>query len=137
MAVISELIRKESNGSISFGNYELQQKTKKSDFEVDGDVYKVKTFKEMTKLERNESFVYESIPGTAVQVFKESDREVSFFADGNGQTQMTLELEPNQSYRIQVGGSDLGVSHTDIGGKLTFDATLEKGNLVQIVITLA
>ena len=28
MAVIKELIRKENNGSISFGNYELPQKTK-------------------------------------------------------------------------------------------------------------
>ena len=27
MAVIKELIRKENNGSISFGNYELPQKT--------------------------------------------------------------------------------------------------------------
>ena len=135
MAVVNELIRKESNGSISFGNYELPLKTKKADFEVDGDVYKVKTFKEITKLERNEAFVYESIPGTAVQIFKETDREVSFFVDGTGQTQITLELEPNKDYKVQVGGSNLVVSHTDIGGKLTFDAALEKGNLTQVVIT--
>ena len=49
MAVIKELIRKENNGSISFGNYELPQKTKLADFEVNGDLYKVKTFKEITK----------------------------------------------------------------------------------------
>ena len=30
MAVIKELIRKENNGSISFGNYELPQKNKVS-----------------------------------------------------------------------------------------------------------
>ena len=29
MAVVNELIRKEQNGSISFGNYELDKKTKK------------------------------------------------------------------------------------------------------------
>ena len=29
-------------------------------------MYKVKTFKEITKLERNGMFVYESVPGTAV-----------------------------------------------------------------------
>ena len=51
MAVIKELIRKENNGSISFGNYELPQKTKLADFEVNGDLYKVKTFKEITKLD--------------------------------------------------------------------------------------
>lgn len=38
----------------------------KSDFEHRGDLYKVKTFKEITKLERNGLFVYESVPGTAV-----------------------------------------------------------------------
>ncbi len=44
MSVIDELIRKEDNGSISFGNYNLDKKTKLSDFEVNGDLYKVKTF---------------------------------------------------------------------------------------------
>ena len=62
MAVISELIRTEADGTISFGNYELDQKTKVSDFEHKGDLYKVKTFKEITKLERNGMFVYESVP---------------------------------------------------------------------------
>ena len=63
MAVISELIRSESNGSISFGDYTLNAKSKLDNFEHGGDVYKVKTFKEITKLERNGMFVYESVPG--------------------------------------------------------------------------
>ena len=50
MAVIKELIRTEENGTISFGNYELAQKSKLSDYQYQGDVYKVKTFKEITKL---------------------------------------------------------------------------------------
>ena len=93
MAVVKELIRKENNGSISFGNYDLPQKTKLADFEFEGDMYKVKTFYEITKLERNGSFVYESLPGTAVNVFKGTADEVSFFVDGLGSTQITLELE--------------------------------------------
>lgn len=52
MATIKELIRTEAAGGISFGNYELDTKTKLSDYEYDGDLYKVKTFKEITKLER-------------------------------------------------------------------------------------
>ena len=51
MAVVKELIRPEEDGSISFGDYELSQKTKKSDVEVHGDSYKVKTFSEVTRLE--------------------------------------------------------------------------------------
>ena len=53
MAVIEELIRKGENGTLEFGNYKLDAKTKLSDFEFQGDLYKVKTFKEITKLEKN------------------------------------------------------------------------------------
>ena len=42
MAVVKELIRTEENQSISFGNYELPQKSKVSDFAHQGDMYKVK-----------------------------------------------------------------------------------------------
>ena len=66
MAVVKELIRIEDNGTISFGDYELASKSKLSDFEYQGDMYKVKTFREITKLERNGMFVYESVPGTTV-----------------------------------------------------------------------
>ena len=44
MAVVEEIIRIESDGSISFGNHLLDVKTKVSDFEYDGDIYKVKTY---------------------------------------------------------------------------------------------
>ncbi len=134
MALVKELIRKESNGTISFGNYELPAKEKLGDFEVAGDLYKVKTWNAMTKLEKNEGFVYESIPGTAVNLFKETDSEVEFFVDGNASTQITLELEPEKEYKVLVGDRDLGVSKTDIGGKLTFDVDLEKGVLAQIKV---
>lgn len=56
MAVVKELIREESDGSISFGNYTLAQKAKLEDFEHAGDLYKVKTFSTMTKLEKNGLF---------------------------------------------------------------------------------
>ena len=66
MAAISELIRTEGNGTLSFGDYTLGAKAKLDNYEFHGDKYKVKTFKEITKLERNGLFVYESVPGTAV-----------------------------------------------------------------------
>ena len=53
MPVVSELIRIEDDGTISFGNYMLAAKSKLQDFEFQGDLYKVKTFGEITKLERN------------------------------------------------------------------------------------
>ena len=57
MAAVAELIRTEADGKISFGNHLLQEKSKKEGFEASGDEYKVKTFKEITKLERNGMFV--------------------------------------------------------------------------------
>ena len=137
MAIIKELIKKESNGTISFGNYELDAKKKVLDFEVSGDMYKVKTWNEITKLERNGTFVYESLPGTAVNVFKETADEVSFFVDGMGQTQITLELEANKEYKVFVNDKDLGVSKTDIGGKLTFDVDLQKGVMTTVKVVAA
>lgn len=62
MATISELIRSEADGTISFGDYTLGAKAKLDNFEHQGDIYKVKTFSEITKLERNGMFVYESVP---------------------------------------------------------------------------
>ena len=43
-----------------------------------GDLYKVKTFAEITKLEKNGMFVYESVPGSTVENFKETETEVEF-----------------------------------------------------------
>ena len=47
MATIKELIRTEAAGGISFGNYELDTKTKLSDYEYDGDLYKVKPLRRL------------------------------------------------------------------------------------------
>ena len=135
MATVKELIKKESNGSISFGNYDLPEKKKLADFEVAGDLYKVKTWNEMTKLERNGTFVYESIPGTAVNVFKETADEVTFFVEGTGQTQITL--ESNKEYSVFVDDKDLGVSKTDVGGKITFDVDLQKGSMTVVKVVAA
>ena len=92
MAVVQELIRTEDNGTISFGNYMLDVKSKAEDFEHDGDLYKVKTFKDITKLERNGMFVYESVPGTSVEHFAESENGVSFTVEGTEDAQITLGL---------------------------------------------
>ena len=93
MAVINELLRVETDGTLSFGNYELESKSKLSDFEFNGDLYKVKTFKEITKLERNGMLVYESVPGTTVTGFKSEDGQMSVVVEGNDDAQVTVEAE--------------------------------------------
>lgn len=83
MAVVQELIRSEGDGSISFGNHTLAQKQKLDDFEHSGDLYKVKTYATMTKLEKNGMFLYESVPGTSVNQFEETVDGVSFTVEGS------------------------------------------------------
>ena len=62
MAVIEELIRQEDNGTISFGNHLMDEKKKVLDFEVSGDLYKIKTFKEITKLKRTVKCCWKQFP---------------------------------------------------------------------------
>ena len=66
MAVVTELFRSEDNGTLSFGDYTLAQKAKKGDIQFEGDIYKIKTFKTMTKLDKNGQLSFESVPGSAV-----------------------------------------------------------------------
>ena len=82
MPGIESLIQTEQDGTISFGNYSLNEKSKKQDFEHQGDLYKVKTFYEITKLERNGMFVYESVPGTTVSNFAEHDEGITCLLEG-------------------------------------------------------
>lgn len=128
MAVVEELIRKESDGTISFGNYTLDVKSKVSDFEHQGDLYKVKTFHEITKLERNGMFVYESVPGTAVFHLDAKDDQISFEVSGKDTAQITLELEAEKEYEIYKNNSNLGKMKTNLGGKLVLSIELEEGN---------
>lgn len=134
MAVVSELIRKEENGYLSFGDYTLDAKTKKDGFEYNGDKYKVKTFSEITKLEKNGSFVYESVPGTAVFDFNETDAHISFYVEGTTDSQITLELEASKEYKTYIGEVYVGKMKTNLGGKLNLSVELSEGDKVNIRI---
>ncbi len=126
MAVVSELIRSEEDGGLSFGNYELGEKSKVSDFEHLGDRYKVKTFREITKLERNEAFVYESVPGTAVFNFRATAEVVEFYVEGEDDAQITLELEPEAEYEVFIDDVNTGKMKTNLGGKLVLSVEFSK-----------
>ena len=134
MAVISELIRSEADGSISFGDYTLADKKKLENFKHDGDLYKVKTFSDITKLEKNGMFVYESVPGTAVENFACSSDLISFTVEGKEDAMITLELEPETDYDITVNGNSAGQMKTNLGGKLNLSVELDASAAVKVII---
>lgn len=131
---MADLIRVAADGSLGFGDYTLTEKSKLSDFPHMGDLYKVKTFAEITKLERNGSFVYESVPGTKVENFKAEGSKVSFTVEGNDHVQITLDLEEEKEYRVMVDGTNLGKMATNVGGKLVISADLTSGQPQEVVI---
>ncbi len=134
MAVVEQLIRAESDGSVSFGNYELPEKKKFENFEHNGNILKVKTYKDITKLESNDNFVYESVPGTAVTNFKETDKGVEFTVEGASDAQITLGLLENTEYNVFVGGASIGKMTTNLGGKLNLSVELSGDAPVSVMV---
>lgn len=134
MAVVEELICTQADGTISFGNYQLPAKSKVENFEHNGDLYKVKTFKEITKLEKNGMFVYESVPGTAVMNLEVSENGMSFQVEGLEDAQITLELEDETEYGVFVDNVDVGHMKSNLSGKLNLSVELNEGTPVAVKI---
>ncbi len=120
MAGIVELIRIEESGKISFGNHLMDKKKKISDFEVGADVYKVKTFAEFTKLEKNGKFLYESNPGTTVYELSLSDNGIEFYVEGEKEATIIVGLESNTNYNIIIDNRINGTVKSSISGKISF-----------------
>ena len=134
MGVVKELIRASEAGSISFGDYTLDKKTKLDNFEVGGDIYKVKTFCEITKLEKNGRFVYESVPGSTVKNFMVGADAVSFTVEAEDDIQITLELEQDKVYRVFVNNANIGQMRTNLGGKVSISVALNAQKTANVFI---
>ena len=134
MAIVEQLIRSEENGAISFGNHKLEEKFKLDNFENSGDLYKVKTYKSMTKLEKNGMFLYESVPGTSVNDFFETASGVSFLTEGDADAQITVGLKDDTEYEVFVAGSPAGKMRTNLGGKLS--VSLELAGIGEVAVKI-
>lgn len=137
MAVVEELLRSEADGAISFGNHKLDRKSKIEDYEHQGDLFKVKTYNEITKLEKNGMFLYESVPGTSVLSFKEKENGVEFIVEGDEDSQITVGLTDDTEYEVFVDGKSVGTMKTGLGGKLSLSVELETAGEVPVRIVEA
>lgn len=134
MAVVEQLLRSEADGSLSFGNHALAHKAKLEDYEHGGDLYKVKTFATMTKLEKNGMFLYESVPGTSVNQFRETEKGVEFLVEGNSDAQITLGMSDDTEYEVFVADGSVGKMKTGLGGKLNISVELETAGEVLVKV---
>ena len=132
MAVVEELLRTEENGTISFGDNTLDAKAKVEDYEHGGDLYKVKTYRKLTKLEKNGMFAYESEPGTSVLTFEETENGVSFLVEGEADAQITVGLEEDTEYRVSVDHKDIGTMKTNLSGKLSISVELANAGEIAV-----
>ncbi len=129
---MAELIYVQDNGKLAFGDYTLAAKAKADGFEFGGDLYKVKTFQEITKLERNGMFAYESVPGTDVTNFTANDKELEFTVAGTTDTQVALGLEAEKEFKLYIDGTNIGKMKTNLGGKLVFSLQLTEGKTSEV-----
>ena len=134
MSTVKELLRTEEDGTLSFGDYTLTSKTKLDNFEYEGDIYKVKTYNEITKLEKNGMFVYESVPGSAVENFNMTENEVSFKVYADEDVQFTLELEPESYFEVIINGESTGKMSTNLSGKLSVSVEIDEGKTADIKV---
>lgn len=133
MSVVKELISA-SEDMLNFGNYELREKSKLDNFAFNGDVYKVKTFNEITKLEKNGVFAYESVPGTAVNDFAAGVNTLTFKVEGTQDTQITVQLNEDAEYEVFEDGVSIGGMKTNLSGKLVVSVELVPGKVTEIKI---
>lgn len=134
MAAVKELIRAEGNSTLSFGDYTLEQKAKLDGFDFQGNLYKVKTFAGITKLERDGMFVYESVPGTAVENFKASADGLTFSVSGMKDAQITVGLESDSVYSVCMNGECINDIKTNVSGKLSISVELASDKLTDVKI---
>lgn len=134
---MADLIKKEADGALTFGDYTLPEKTKQDDFKVDGGSYKVKTYNEITRLERDGVLVYESVPGTKVSGLKRTADGLIFATEGKDDAQITVGVEPETSYDVKVKGESIGVISSNLGGKLSFSVELEGDGMVAVEVVKA
>lgn len=137
MAIVEQLLRSESDGTISFGNHKLAQKAKMEDFAHEGDLYKVKTYATMTKLEKNGMFLYESVPGTSVLHFREMPEGVEYIVEGDSDAQITIGLNDDTEYEVFVNEESIGRMSTGFGGKLNLSVELADTKEVSVKVIQA
>lgn len=129
MAGLDKLIVASEENAISFGNHEVEEKQKMDGFEMAGDLYKVKSHHQITRLEKNGRLLYESVPGTTVEGLKLDSELMNFTVSGSAEdAQITVELEADQDYTVYINQIQLGKVTSNLAGKISFSVDFATGS---------
>jgi len=133
MAIIDTIILA-SEGKLSFGDYLSSDKRKVTDFELDGNLYNVKTHKLLTRLEKNNGLLLETVPGSTIHGLEVSNDATEFLIEGLENSQITMELEGATDYKIYVDSVQVGLTTSSKSGKISFSLELcDEPKKVEIV----
>ena len=125
MNTVSTLISGSDEELLSFGDFSQSEKKKYTDFDYRGDLYYVKTCQEITKLEKNGLFEYESVPGTSVFGYDSGVDYKAFEVTGQGNTQIVLAVEDGAEYTPYINGELADETDVDISGKFCLNVILD------------
>ena len=126
MSIIQEGIILNEDKTLSFGNYEVTEKIKVKDVNVDGNIYKIRTHNEVTRLSKNGNLLLETVPGATIHNLNIKEKETTFLAEGLSDTLITIELEPNTNYSLFINDVNIDKIKTNLSGKINFSTTLSK-----------
>ena len=79
-------------------------------------------------------FLYESVPGTSVNEFKETDQGITFKVEGTEDAQLTVGLKEDTEYEVFVGGESIGKMKTNLGGKLSLGVEFVNADAVDVKV---
>ena len=82
-------------------------------------------------------FLYESVPGTAVENLKVTEDTLSFVVSGESDAQFTVELEADTEYTVYMDDVNAGRMKTNLSGKLSVSTALNGHEGVQVKIVRA
>ena len=85
-------------------------------------------------IEKNGGVVYESVPGSAVHGYKETERQIVFETEAADDLQITLEVEPEKEYKVYVNDTNIGKLKSSLSGKISFSIELDAGETAKVQI---
>lgn len=131
---MKKLIEINEQSNLNFGDYTLSEKSKENIIYNEYE-YKLKTFKDVTRLERDELLIYESVPGTYVENFSYKSDEISFMVSGNDTASIIIGVNQDSNFSLTIDDKFYPETVCISPGKLNINLNFNKENKVKVVLT--